>query len=505
MAAPRRPDIDAPLRAGPLLLAALFVAVFVLGLLFPPTGDDWSRVAFQNRTPAGFLAQAVGSYEGHNGRIVGNSLSFLLIEPVWVRAAAKAATVVGLVVALQAATRVRAAWASLAAFAGVFLLPAGLFRESYVWSAGFYNYVPPMVAVLLLVAVLGGRRDQVEGLRRVWLAVGWATLGFVACLFVEHVTVAILALSLVGVGAPLLVRRAPEPDAVGWAVGSVLGTVVMFASPGLREVAAHEDAYFSYAASIGDLVDRAIVNYAVITDSFVLSNPVLLVLTAAALVGAAVVRPGRTGAAGWFVLAGVAVVVGWAAVSRLALAEQLRCTGPAADSCTTTVLGLDVAVLFLLLAALVVAGLDRLVTARERRVWLALLGATVLMLGPLLAVSPIGPRNLIGPTVTLTALLVLLARPAVDAWARPRAPRLLAALVGACTLAGLVLLLVIHGANARTAAERVRLMEDAVANRQPAVALPAFPFPSWVHDASDEKIGNRYYLERPRDIEVTFP
>lgn len=488
-----------------LLWAGMFVVVFALAVLFPPTGDDWSRIAFQNRTPAGFLDQAVGSYEGHNGRIVGNSLSFLLIEPVWVRAAAKAATVVGLVAALQRATRSEAPWAALAAFAGVFLLPAGLFRESYVWSAGFYNYVPPMVAVLLLVATLAGRRGQPQGARRGASLLGCAVLGFVACLFVEHVTVALLLLALGGVIAPVVQRRAVAPDVLGWAAGTVLGTTVLFASPGLREVARHEDAYFSYASSLGDLVGRAVVNYALVTESFVLSNPVLLALTAVALLAAAVLRRDGSTRAGWFVVAAVCVVVGWAVISRLGLRDGLRCAAATADSCSPAVLGVDLLVLALLLAAMVVAGSTSLLAAADRRVWLALLAATVLMLGPLLVVSPIGPRNLFGPTVTVAALAVLQFRAALGSSARPLVERAAALLVGACVVVVLAVFFVIQAANARAAAERVRIMERAVAERQTTVELPPFPFPSWVHDASDEKIGNRYYLQQARDIEIRFP
>lgn len=485
-----------------LVWGCIFVVVAVLGLLFPPTGDDWRRLAFADRSFGGYLAQAIGSYVGHNGRIVGNSLSFVLIDPLWLRAAVKALTVTGLVVAVQVAARAMAPWAALGAFAGIFLLPAGVFRESYVWSAGFFNYVPPLVVVLLLVSVLGSppgedsRRGMVSGLVPF-------VLSFAACLFVEHVTVALLALAVVTVVVRAIAGR-PSAVSLGWVLGAILGSVVMFASPGLRDVAAQRDAYFSYSSSLGDLIERGMTNYAVITGSFVFSNPVLLVLVLTALLGGLSRRAGRRGAVLDRVVAGgVLVVAAHALLSRLVWPAALSCpAGP--PSCNGPALAGDLAMMVVLLGVVVVVG-TRLPDARDRRIWWALLAATVLMLGPLLVVSPIGPRNLFGATATLTAMAVLSGRAALEQVDRPRPLRLVTTALGLLVVLGVGAMLVVNGANGRTAMERARIMEAAVAAGQTRVELPPFPYPSWVHDANDAKMGNRYYLENPRDIEIVFP
>lgn len=196
----RPPTQSTPTRRIPrltvLVYGLLVLVAFGLALLFAPTGDDWSRLAFSERTPGGYLAQAQQSYVGHNGRIVGNSLSFLLIEPVWLRAAAKALTVVALVWLMQRVTGSRSVWGALACFAGVFLVPAGMFRESYVWSAGFFNYVPPMVGVLHLVGTVGGRWQATRWPHPLGTALASAVVGFVTCLFVEHVTVAVVVIAV---------------------------------------------------------------------------------------------------------------------------------------------------------------------------------------------------------------------------------------------------------------------------------------------------------------------
>lgn len=493
-------------RAGPraapamwLTWAALGAAVFVLALLFPPTSDDWRRIAFPDRSVGGYLEQAITSYNGHNGRIVGNTLSFLLIDPAWVRALAKAVTVVALVAVtqrlIQAPTergpgspRGHSVWLGLAIFAGVFLLPAGVFRESYVWSAGFFNYLPPLLGILWLVGSLSGRWPSHD---RSWVAgVTCGLVAFASALFVEHVNVALLGLAVGGVVWALFVHRKSSAAMVGWLIGAVIGSWVMFASPGLVEVFNHDDAYFSYPQTIAGALDKAVTNYSVITRSFLFSNGVLMTWLVA--LGVATRR-----SRGILLLTGAIALYGMS--SRVLAPGSLLCAGPTMDTCQRRMLAADAVALFAALALVVWLGL-RLLAKVDVPVFVGLLAATLLMLGPLLVVSPIGPRNLVGPTITLVALLALLSRPLLEG----RGPGLrafrVACLVGVMGL--LSLYFVIQEGNARVSAERVALMEAAVTERADKVVLPRFPYPDWVHDPDDPKIGNRYFRHAPRDIEL---
>lgn len=492
---------------------ALTVVVFLFALWMPPTSDDWRRIAFADKSMAALTREAVTSYLNHNGRIVGNTISFVLIDPPWLRAATKALTVLGLVVALRRATRLTSLWATLACFAGVFLLPGGVLRESYGWSAGFFNYVPPLIGVVLLVASVAGRWPRRDG----WgSAVGCGVLSAVTCLFVEHVTVAVLGLS---VGAVLLAwvqRRRPTHALAGWALGAIVGTVVMFASPGLREVATHEDAYFSYPATASGAWAKMIANYATVTANFLFSVPVLVALLVAVSLGLGfgVGTPRDTSAPRRAARRGDAVAVvggltigAYALVSRLFAGDRLVCPEAAVDTCATRFLALDLAALLVALGLVVWLGMRHVHDPGDRAAWLGFLAVTLLMLGPLLVVSPIGPRNLVGPIITLTGLLVLAARPLLDAVREPR-PVVAAAfrvlVLGTC-LVGIAVIGAIEFANGAVSAEREALMQRAVADGTTSVGLPAFPHPSWVHAPNDTKITNRYYRETPGDIEVTFP
>ncbi|MEI2779430.1 MAG: DUF6056 family protein [Tetrasphaera sp.] len=499
---PSRDPVISRRRPAPILYAALLAVAFLLTRLMPPTGDDWSRIAFEPRTARALLERTWQSYTGHNGRILGNGLSFALIEPVWVRAGAKAAAIVGLVALTSWLVRSRSPGTVLLTFGGLLLVPPGVFRESYGWSAGFFNYVPPMLAVLLLAGLLGGRgRQGSRGRRAVVVALaGLAT--FAGCLFVEHVTAALATLA-VGGGLIGAIRRRFDAAILAAALGAVLGTITMLASPGLREVGRHQDAYFSYAASLHDLIATAVPNYALITQSFVLSNAVLLTLLSVAVLGRAALG-GSAGRRGWpdlLIAAGMLGVAAYALLSRVVFDVRLTCTDVELTGCHRRALRVDLLALVLLLAVLVAAASRYLRPGHERATFAALLIATLAMLGPLLIVAPIGPRNVYGPTVTLLAIVALLARPLLDSPARTR--RVVAtALLGALCVTGVGGLFVIERANAAVAAERVAAMAAAVRSGAPSVELTPFPYRDWVHQPRDQKIGVRYFRDHPRDIEV---
>lgn len=478
------------------------LVVFLLARLFPPTGDDWSRIAFGPRTLGSLLDKAWQTYTDHNGRLLGNSLSFALIEPVWLRAAAKAAAIVGLVAVTVWLARGRSLGVAFLAFAGLLLLPPPLFRESYGWSAGFFNYVPPMLAVLFLAGLLGaGGRAGGAGRRAVTVLLA-GIVTFAGCLFVEHVTAALLTLAVGGFAGQVL-RRRPDAAAGAAALGAILGTVVMLASPGLRTVGTNQDDYFSYAASLADLVATAVPNFAIVAESFVLSNPVLLALLAGTVLAAAV--RGRPGASrdGTDVLLAVAtlVVVGYAAASRLAGGGRLTCAGGELAGCDRAALALELSALLILLAVLAGATVRYVAAGAQRHTATALLVATIAMLGPLLLVAPIGPRNVYCPTVTVLAFTALLARPMLEDRDR-RFGRLATAALGVACVTGSVAVFAIQRANAQVAHERVAIMAAAVRAGADEARLPPFPHPEWVHHPNDKKIGVRYYRDEPRDIDV---
>lgn len=509
----------------------LGVAVFLLALLFPPSGDDWRRIAFADHTVSGYLERSRRFYLEHNGRVLPNVLSFMLMDPWWLRALAKAVTVVGLVAALRRVVGSRSMWGVVPALLGVLLVPAPVLRQVLAWSTGFFYYVPPMVGLVLLIGTLAGRWPGGVGVgHRWWMLAGTALLGAATCLFLEPVTLATVGVAVGGVLVTLLRRRRPSWALTGWAVGSLAGAAVMLTSPGLRHSLAGENDYYGTAGE--GLVGTVVMNYSLISRSFVLTSVSVLglVLLGALAQGVRASRHGRP-VTGRLLITGALLIGLYAVPRRLLLTGRLTCTEPALAGCDLPVLALDLAMLVLLLAVVVVSGLLATASApagvegpaatragQDRTAWVALLAATLLLLAPLLLVVPIGPRNLYGPLVTLTGMAMLTLRPWVDGprpegTARDHGPAaavdrrevvLVRAGLATVAAAGIVLVGVISWSNARVFAERVDLMEEAVAEGHDEVELPPYPYPRWVHGPDDDKMGYRYFHDHHYDIVIRF-
>ncbi|WP_131103879.1 DUF6056 family protein [Ornithinimicrobium sufpigmenti] len=497
----------------------LGLVVLLLSLLLPPSGDDWRRIDFADHTLSGYLDRSWRFYREHNGRVLGNLLSFLLMDPWWLRALVKAVTVVGLVAVLQRVTGSRRVWGVLPAVLGVLLVPAPVFRQALAWSTGFFYYVPPVLGLVLLAGTVAGcwdGRRPAHPRWRPWRTSWWtlpgaALLGMMTCLFIEPVTVAAVGLAVGGAVVAVLRGRHLSLALVGWVVGTLAGTAVMLASPGLRQSLSGGSDY--YGAPGESVVGTAVVNYSLVTGSFVLSSVTVLgmVLLACLAHGGRAARRGRP-VLGRLLVAGAVLVGVYAVPRRLLLTERLTCRDRTLADCDLPVLAFDLGMLVLLLVLVVTTGLLATAQAgtrgagRDRAVWVALLVATLLLLGPLLVVEPIGPRNLYAPLVTLTGMAMVTLRPWVDGEDGTGRGGVLVVRAGLATVTAgsLALVGVVAWANAQVFADRVSLMEEAVAEGRDEVELPPYPHPRWVHGPDDDRMGYHYYRDERYDIDIRF-
>ena len=472
---------SAPRWAIPFVLLALLV----LGLLFVPECDDcyfifWKFGSWQDlllTRPNTQDALVVGV--PHNGRYLGNLLGVLqaklYITPLaFLRGVLLGGALIALVLLLARRFRSRAVGrgeAFLLSAALVVISSRGLWQQVYSWGAALVNYLLPMLGLLILLGWMEKNPKRPTSLART------ALLALACCLFMETVTIYLALAALAVLVWAWFFCRDRLPGATALAVGSWLGAAIMFLSPGYAQTG-------SDTRSVGLELARDNL-HRIVTDTFVL--PVV----ATALISFLLVWLLRRQGCPWWKLWGgvlglVHLVCLFFAVGDLFRTESLYSDGQ-------LILGLLMAAVWL------IALLQWRGGAAKIRILLLALSLCILN-GPLLFVSPVGPRNLFCGYVVL-----MLVAGELYTYARNQGLGSLHwlrfPLAGAC-----VLLVALYACNFTVYHQRLEYAWEQVEAGAQSVTLPLVPFNGWVTNEFPGKgdISYLVYRQSPWDVSFTF-
>lgn len=460
------------------IAAAFFVAFFLLALLFAPSGDDWERISFADRTWNGYGKLVVDQYRELNGRVLGNIFSFLLMVPVGVRALIKAICVTTIGVSLYKISGLKRSAGLLLTLLLITALPLRMHVQVYAWSAGFFNYTIPMAIILAVLAYNEkAKRPMPMGMA--------AAAGLAACLFVEHVT---MILCLIGAvcGVVSLVRKQWNRIWVAFFMGVAAGAMIMFASPAYRTVAEGTDWYRT-------VPDSAQTLWALIIKNYDRMGPYIF---------------GWEAVTGMIVWLGAAVLlwkndkkplcVIWSILSLFFFWFHFpREPRPWFQEALWVSLEITILVHFILTLihwAILYFGVAPHTRQPHRfriGLWLWMLG-----FGPLLFVHPIGPRNYYLGALALMFLALQLVL--ILGWERWTVIRrvVLTGLIGVFLWRGTM-----HAQNMVVFLEREHRIEMAMKSKEKQVGLPPFPHIRYMHGDQLESLVYGHYYEKPGDLE----
>lgn len=225
-----------------------FLVLTLLFFLTPMMVDDFTFQASWRYINSweDFISINSHFYNHVNGRVLGNLSSLVLADFKVLSSLIRAFIVVGIVYLVSIELRVNRSIGRMFLLTLIVFVPVGIFSETISWRAGFYNYVTPLLLILLLLALY--RRWRVE--RRNIIVLGAFFISLAACLFTENTTIAILLSSLLVLAKGGLDKnRDMSRYASTVLLGAVLGTFVMFSSPVYGSVASGDDGYRSIATS----------------------------------------------------------------------------------------------------------------------------------------------------------------------------------------------------------------------------------------------------------------
>lgn len=123
-------------------------------------------------------------------------------------------------------------FAYLASFILLTVFDPVLFGQVYLWSSGFYNYIPPVWMALLAITIIRNYSSCVSLFSKTLACLTLVLLGFCSQLYVEHSTIInlILAFSLL-VYTVATKKYAHVLPCLLWFIATLMGTITMFSIP----------------------------------------------------------------------------------------------------------------------------------------------------------------------------------------------------------------------------------------------------------------------------------
>lgn len=457
----------------------IFIVIILLSIylisVFPPSGDDFNRL-----NDSGFIGFSQGLervkrlYKTLNGRVVGNGISYLFINRL-PRTIIKSVSVGLYILLMMKLLNIKRLSGFFIILGSIILMPLPVFRQTLVWSAGFYNYMPPIVIILLLMNLLIYHRNTfTKG------ELGAAfLLSLIASLFMENLTIYMVFL-------PILLalsfwNKDNIPAYIASFVGSVLGAVIMFMSPIYWKVANNEDGYREIADDILAFVSK---NWDIFSKYMLVFNIFAMVLFVLAL-GIGIYKAYKDKKFSFQIPA---------LVNLLLLIPFAFLDLSQGASIVNMLLHISFYILIILVAVR-----DFNIKKFSPKIIVFSCLSMAITMGPLLFVSPVSARNFFTPMFFNVLIIISLFRlNTYDLKLEKHFNRV----CGGFMLVAFSVYLLAYSTNYRTYVERDRLIRQAIENNESSVQIPAYKFKDFNGGSGTDSMGNYYYKEKQKDLKI---
>lgn len=220
----------------------IFFLFMILCYLFPYSHDDWAWGSIYG------IERLESHFEGYNGRWIGNFVVLALTRSNLLKTMAMSFSLTFILFCINELSSKKNKLASYLSFFLLLAIPYLVLREAIVWTSGFANYVASIVFVFLFI-YLNKNLFYEEEKDCLWKKIVFFIIGFITVLFVEHVTLYVLALGIFSVGYHYFKTKKISWSLVLYLMGAIIGTIVMFSNSAYSNISSGQDGYRSIGLS----------------------------------------------------------------------------------------------------------------------------------------------------------------------------------------------------------------------------------------------------------------
>lgn len=220
-----------------LFYAFIFVFIFILSYYFPYSNDDWvwgSKIGIE-RFENGF--------KDYNGRYLGNTLVLVLTRSNLLKSLFMTITYFGIGYLIKKIVNKNNNGIMIFSILMLFLINRCVFRETIVNTSGFINYSFNMFLVLIFIAYIKDVFKKVNFKEKWYNLILLFLLGLSSTLFMEHITTYLLVLcTALCVYSYIKYKKIPKSYLI-YFVGVIIGSIIMFSNGAYMHVVKGDDFY----------------------------------------------------------------------------------------------------------------------------------------------------------------------------------------------------------------------------------------------------------------------
>lgn len=238
----------------PIFYLLLFAFFLVVSFCTPLTGDDWTWGTSKG------IERLQDFFKDYNGRYASNILEIIMTRYAIIRLVFFAVFSTLLIILTGKLIPHKTDVSSKIAFFLFLLVPTAIYAQTFGWLAGFVNYVPSIVLLLVYLVWVKNIVEPVAPTYKTHAAWYVVPLGFFSTLIVEHVTLFIIFTGFLVIAYTYYTHKKVYALHLSYFISSLLGSLVMFTNGAYINVLLGKDTYRT-VREYDSMFDRFYVTY----------------------------------------------------------------------------------------------------------------------------------------------------------------------------------------------------------------------------------------------------
>ena len=206
-----------------ILFIILFLILFIICYLFPYTQDDWTWGSQFG------LDQLHSWFKNYNGRYAGNILVLLLTRFRFLRALVESTILFLIGIFLNKIIKVNK-YTKYLSFLFLMFMPISIFSQGIAWTSGFCNYVIPSLISLIYIYLNNNLFEGKEYKLNKHLMIPLLFLGCIGCLFIEYMSIYLILLAIYINIYYYIKNKHLDWTNITFLIGTLIGTSIMFSN-----------------------------------------------------------------------------------------------------------------------------------------------------------------------------------------------------------------------------------------------------------------------------------